>query len=61
MSLLPKKSEATTDQKTVISLPHGRMVILEELDEETADVPTLIEMVHPELSYNMLQEANLLL
>lgn len=44
MSPLPKKSEATTDQKTVISLPYGRMVILEELNEENSDVPSLIEM-----------------
>lgn len=44
MSLLPKKSEAITDKKKVITLPHGRMVILEELNEEETDAPTLIEM-----------------
>lgn len=44
MSLLPKKSEASTDKKTVITLPYGRMIVMEELDEEGADVPSLIEM-----------------
>ena len=44
MSFLPKKSEATTDKKSVITLPHGRMVILEELNEESTDAPSLIEM-----------------
>lgn len=44
MSSSPKKSEASTAQKTVLSLPHGRMVVLEDMDEDGSDLPTLVDM-----------------
>lgn len=44
MSSSTKKSEASSPEKTVLSLPHGRMVVLEELDEEKTEHTSLVDL-----------------